>query len=107
MSPKKKQRGPGALTEAELAERSCSVCEVPVPGAYAWLDPATQQPCYGTEGEAERAVGQPRSKWAQGQGQPGEQPPHLNGGRRLAAPVARPRRVSRGRSVRCAVGFAC
>jgi hypothetical protein len=64
MSPKKQQRG-RPLTAEEKAERSCSVCRVPVPGAYTWLDPATQQPCYGTAGEAERAVGSPRSKWAQ------------------------------------------
>jgi hypothetical protein len=62
MSPKKKQQRRRALTEGELAERVCSVCEVPVPGAHTWLDPATQQPCYGTQGEADRAVGQPRSK---------------------------------------------
>jgi hypothetical protein len=50
MSPKK--RGHQALTEAQRAERVCSVCEVPVPGAFTWLDPDTQQPCYGTVGEA-------------------------------------------------------
>jgi hypothetical protein len=49
MSPKKKQRGQQQpLTEAELAERVCSECRVPVPGAFTWLDPATQQACYGT-----------------------------------------------------------
>ncbi len=32
----------------EKAGRVCSICEVPVPGAYTWLDPATQQPCYGS-----------------------------------------------------------
>jgi hypothetical protein len=65
MPPKKRQRGrQQALTEAQRAERVCSICEVPVPGAFTWLDPATQQPCYGSQGEAERAVGQPRSKWA-------------------------------------------
>jgi hypothetical protein len=66
MSPKKKHKqGQQALTEAELAERVCSICRAPVPGAFTWLDPDTQQPCYGTAGEAERAVGSPRTKWAQ------------------------------------------
>jgi hypothetical protein len=60
MPPKKRQRGQQqALTEAQRAERVCSICEVPVPGAFTWLDPDTQQPCYGSQGEAERAVGQP------------------------------------------------
>jgi hypothetical protein len=64
MSPKKKQKQgwQQALTEAEVAERSCSICDVSVPGAYTWLDPDTQQPCYGSLGEAERAVGQPKSE---------------------------------------------
>ncbi len=35
MPPKKQQRG--RLTEAEVAERSCSLCGDPVPGAYTWL----------------------------------------------------------------------
>ncbi len=35
MSPKKKQKKQ-ALTEAEVAERFCSICGVPVPGAYTW-----------------------------------------------------------------------
>jgi hypothetical protein len=39
MSPKKKQQHRRALTEAELAERVCSVCEVPVPGAYTFGAP--------------------------------------------------------------------
>jgi hypothetical protein len=66
MSPKKKQQHRRALTEAQRAERVCSICEVPVPGAFTWLDPDTQQPRYGSLGEAERAVGQPKSRWAQG-----------------------------------------
>jgi hypothetical protein len=84
MSPKKKQKQgwQQALTEAELAERVCGICRVPVLLA---------------------------------RGQPGEQPPHLNGGRRLAAPVARPRRHRhpsprpRPRRPRCGLAacFAC
>jgi hypothetical protein len=51
MPPKKRQRGQQqALTEAQRAERVCSICEVPVPGAFTWLDPDTQQPCYGSNG---------------------------------------------------------
>jgi hypothetical protein len=45
MPPKKRQRGQQqALTEAQRAERVCSICEVAVPGAFTWLDPDTQQP---------------------------------------------------------------
>jgi hypothetical protein len=41
MSPKKKQKQGRQLTEAQRAERVCSICEVPVPGAFTWLDPDT------------------------------------------------------------------
>ncbi len=52
MSPKKQQRSGHELTAEEKAGRVCSICEVPVPGAYTWLDPATQQPCYGSRGDS-------------------------------------------------------
>jgi hypothetical protein len=78
MSPKKKQRGQQqALTEAQRAERVCSICGDPVPGAFTWPDPDTQQPCYGTVGEAERAVGKPRSGWVQGPGPAAASSPDL------------------------------
>jgi hypothetical protein len=48
---------PKALTAEEKAERFCSICWVPVPGAFTWLDPDTQQPRYGSIGEAVEAVG--------------------------------------------------
>jgi hypothetical protein len=41
MSPKKKERGPRALTEAELAER---VCTVSLPQWGVWLAPGFLQP---------------------------------------------------------------
>jgi hypothetical protein len=58
MSPKKQQRGGHELTAEEKAGRVCSEpgCGVAVPGAYTWLDPATQQPCYGTACEAEHLI---------------------------------------------------
>ncbi len=61
MSAKKQKQGwKQAPTEAQRAERVCGVpgCEVRVPGCFTWPDPATQQPRYGTLGEAEEAVGQ-------------------------------------------------
>jgi hypothetical protein len=97
MSPKKKHKqGQQALTEAELAERVCSICEVPVPehlilhqwdfamnsannADYAWEQLQDIWP--------RRRTQPARMRLLLARGQPGEQPPHLNGGRRLAAAV--------------------